>query len=274
MPTQIVKRRSRGFICVNAHPEGCRRNVERQIAVASAGPARPRGPAQRAGHRRLHRLWTGLAHCRGLGLRRAHARRLFRAAARRRQNRHARVTTTRSRCTSAPSATACSPRSINGDAFSDDCKREAIAIIRRELAPLDLVIYSLASPKRTHPRTGVAYNSALKPIGQSFSSRTIELDSEKVVDVTLASRHRKGNRRHRRRDGRRRLAHVDRGSCRGRSARSRRAHAGLFLHRPRADLADLSRRHHRPRQAGPRADRARAGRHAFAPSSAGTPGSR
>ena len=61
----------------------------------------------------------------------------------------------------------------------------AIEIIRRELAPLDLVIYSLASPKRTHPRTGVVYNSALKPIGRAFSSRTIELDSEKVVDVTL-----------------------------------------------------------------------------------------
>lgn len=76
--------------------------------------------------------------------------------------------------------------SINGDAFSDACKRETIALVRRELAPLDLVIYSLASPKRTHPRTGVTYNSALKPIGQSFSSRTIELDSEKVVDVTLA----------------------------------------------------------------------------------------
>ena len=75
--------------------------------------------------------------------------------------------------------------SINGDAFSDECKREAIAIIRRELAPLDLIIYSLASPKRTHPRTGTVHNSALKPIGQSFSSRTIELDSEKVVDVTL-----------------------------------------------------------------------------------------
>ncbi len=75
---------------------------------------------------------------------------------------------------------------INGDAFSDECKREAIEIVRRELAPLDLVIYSLASPKRMHPRTGVIHNSVLKPIGQSYSNRTIELDSEKVVNVTLA----------------------------------------------------------------------------------------
>ena len=75
---------------------------------------------------------------------------------------------------------------INGDAFSDECKREAIEIVRRELAPLDLIIYSLASPKRTHPRTGVVHNSVLKPVGQSYFSQTIELDSEKVVDVTLA----------------------------------------------------------------------------------------
>ena len=74
---------------------------------------------------------------------------------------------------------------INGDAFSDECKRRAIEIVRRNLAPLDLVIYSLASPKRTHPRTGTVHNSVLKPIGREFSSRTVELDSEKVVDVTL-----------------------------------------------------------------------------------------
>ena len=74
---------------------------------------------------------------------------------------------------------------INGDAFSDQCKREAIEIVRRELTPLDLIIYSLASPKRVHPRTGVAYSSVLKPIGQAYSNCSIELDSEKVVNVTL-----------------------------------------------------------------------------------------
>jgi enoyl-[acyl-carrier protein] reductase/trans-2-enoyl-CoA reductase (NAD+) len=75
---------------------------------------------------------------------------------------------------------------LNADAFSDECKRRAIEIIRRDLSPLDLLLYSLASPKRTHPRTGIAHNSVLKPIGREFSSRTVELDSEKVVDVTLA----------------------------------------------------------------------------------------
>jgi enoyl-[acyl-carrier protein] reductase / trans-2-enoyl-CoA reductase (NAD+) len=53
------------------------------------------------------------------------------------------------------------------------------------MAPIDLVIYSLASPKRTDPRTGRVHNSVLKPVGQTFTNRTIELDSEKVVSVTL-----------------------------------------------------------------------------------------
>jgi len=75
--------------------------------------------------------------------------------------------------------------SMNGDAFSDEVKRNAVDVLRRQMAPVDLVIYSLASPKRTDPRTGQVHNSALKPIGQAFTNRTIELDSGKVVSVTL-----------------------------------------------------------------------------------------
>lgn len=75
--------------------------------------------------------------------------------------------------------------SINGDAFSNDCKRQTIELIRRDFGQIDLVIYSLASPRRTHPDTGEVFNSALKPVGAPFTSRTIELDAEKVVPVTL-----------------------------------------------------------------------------------------
>lgn len=75
--------------------------------------------------------------------------------------------------------------SVNGDAFSDEIKAATAEIIRKEMSPVDLVIYSLASPKRAVPQTGQVYNSVLKPIGQAFTNRTIELDSEKVVSVTL-----------------------------------------------------------------------------------------
>lgn len=75
--------------------------------------------------------------------------------------------------------------SINGDAFSDDIKRATAEELRKNMGPVDLVIYSLASPKRTDPRTGITHNSVLKPVGQAYTNRTIELDSEKVVNVTL-----------------------------------------------------------------------------------------
>lgn len=184
MTTQIVKRRSRGFICVNAHPEGCRLNVERQIAVASVAPPGPAAPRNvlvigaSTGYglaSRIAAAWGYEARTLGVFFERppddnktATAGYYNTVALHERAKRDGLFAA-----------------SINADAFSDACKQEVIALVRREFAPLDLIIYSLASPKRVHPRTGVAYNSTLKPIGESFSSRTIELDSEKVVDVIL-----------------------------------------------------------------------------------------
>lgn len=184
MPEQVIKRRSRGFICVNAHPEGCRRNVERQIAAVS--DAIPGGKLPRnvlvigasTGYGLASRIAAGWGcQARTLGVfferppdgdKTASAGYYNTVAVHQRAQRDGLFVA-----------------SLNGDAFSDDIKKQAIEIIRRDLAPLDLVIYSVASPKRTDPRTGAVYNSALKPIGQIFSSRTIELDSEKVADVVL-----------------------------------------------------------------------------------------
>ena len=75
--------------------------------------------------------------------------------------------------------------SMNVDAFSDAAKAQAAEIIRKEMAPIDLVIYSLAAPKRVHPRTGQVFNSTLKPVGQAFTNKTIDLDVGKVMPVTL-----------------------------------------------------------------------------------------
>lgn len=75
--------------------------------------------------------------------------------------------------------------SLNADAFSDEAKRSAVEIIRKEMGKIDLVIYSLASPKRIHPRTGKAHHSVLKPIGKPYTNKTVELDSEKVTQVTI-----------------------------------------------------------------------------------------
>ena len=75
--------------------------------------------------------------------------------------------------------------SLNGDAFSDDAKRAACEILKRELGPVDLIVYSLASPKRQHPRTGVVHNSVLKPIGKPYTNKTVDLSSKKIQEITV-----------------------------------------------------------------------------------------
>lgn len=76
-------------------------------------------------------------------------------------------------------------KSINGDAFSDDIKRQTIDLIKKDLGQVDLVVYSLASPRRTHPKTGVAYASVLKPIGQPFTNKTVDFHTGVISDITI-----------------------------------------------------------------------------------------
>ena len=185
MPLQIVKRRSRGFICVNAHPEGCRRNVERWIAgVRGKIPAGQAGPknALVIGASTGYGLASRIAAAWGYG---AKTLGVFFE----RPPEGDKTATAGHYNTVALHSIAKSDgffaASINGDAFSDDIKRATAEVLRSQMGPVDLVIYSLASPKRTDPRTGQVYNSVLKPVGQAYTNRTIELDSEKVVNVTL-----------------------------------------------------------------------------------------
>jgi enoyl-[acyl-carrier protein] reductase/trans-2-enoyl-CoA reductase (NAD+) len=185
MPLQIIKRRSRGFICVNAHPEGCRRNVERWIAgvkgkmpggqntpknVLVVGASTGYGLASR-----IAAAWGYGAKTLGVFFERPPEGDKTATAG------HYNTVALHSLAKSEGLFAA----SVNGDAFSDEIKRASAEIIRKQMAPVDLVIYSLASPRRTDPDTGAIYNSVLKTVGQPFSNRTIELDSGKVTNVTL-----------------------------------------------------------------------------------------
>ena len=76
-------------------------------------------------------------------------------------------------------------KSINGDAFSDEIKAQTIEAIKADLGQVDLVVYSLASPRRTDPKTGETYRSVLKPIGESFTNRTLDTDKDEVSEVTI-----------------------------------------------------------------------------------------
>lgn len=76
-------------------------------------------------------------------------------------------------------------KSINGDAFSDEIKKQTIDLIKEDLGQVDLVIYSLASPVRVHPKTGVTHRSVLKPIGNTFSNKTVDFHTGKVSEVSI-----------------------------------------------------------------------------------------
>ena len=76
-------------------------------------------------------------------------------------------------------------KSINGDAFSDEIKRQTLDLIKADLGQVDLVIYSLASPVRLHPKTGVLHRSVLKPIVKTFSNKTVDFHSGVVSDVSI-----------------------------------------------------------------------------------------
>lgn len=184
MPLQIVQRRSRGFICLNAHPQGCRRNVEEQIRALTEHGARRNGPGNvlvigaSTGYglaSRIAAAWGFAAKTIGVFLERpAEGSKTASAGFYNTVAFH--EFATRDGLLAA---------SINADAFASDTKRSAAELIRKSLGKIDLLIYSLAAPKRTDSPTGATYSSVLKPIGSSYTNKTVELDSEKVSEITI-----------------------------------------------------------------------------------------
>ncbi len=185
MPQQIVKQRSRGFICINAHPEGCARNVQHQIdAVLRARPAGTIGPQNVLviGSSTGYGLATRIAAAWGFGANtlgvfferppegnRTASAGYYNTAALHRLAREAGLWA----------------EGVNADAFSDEGKRQTIGLIRRGLGKVDLVVYSLASPRRTHPRTGETFHSALKTIGEPFTGKTVNFSTGDVKQITI-----------------------------------------------------------------------------------------
>lgn len=76
-------------------------------------------------------------------------------------------------------------KSINGDAFSNEVKRETLDMIKADLGQVDLVIYSLASPVRTNPATGITHRSVLKPIGNVYTNKTVDFHTGKVSEISI-----------------------------------------------------------------------------------------
>lgn len=180
----IIAPKIRGFICTTAHPEGCAQHVAEQIAVVEGRGLIENGP------KRV--LVIGASTGYGLSSRIAAA---FGSKAAtlgvffERPGENDRPATagwynTRA-FENAANAAGLYARSINGDAFSDEVKAEVIAAIKADLGQVDLVIYSLASPRRTDPATGVVYKSVLKPVGGSYTNKNLNTTTGVVNEITI-----------------------------------------------------------------------------------------
>ncbi|MCB5187258.1 trans-2-enoyl-CoA reductase family protein [Methylobacillus caricis] len=180
----IIKPRVRGFICVTAHPTGCEANVKQQVEYVQQQGAVANGPKRvlvigaSTGYGLAARITAAFgcdAATVGVFLERAG---------------DAGKPGTAGWYNSAAfhkfaEARGLYAHSINGDAFSDAVKQQTIEIIKRDLGQVDLVVYSLASPRRTHPKTGEVFNSVLKPIGKTITQRGLDTDKEVVKDNVI-----------------------------------------------------------------------------------------
>lgn len=179
----IIKPKARGFICITAHPEGCAQNVQEQIDYV-----RKQSPI--VGPKKV--LVIGASTGFGLASRIVSA---FGAGAATIGVFFERPATDNRTATAGWYNTAAFERkakeagvyskSINGDAFSDEIKKRTIEIIKEDLGQIDMVIYSLASPRRTHPITGENFNSVIKPIGKPYTNKTVDFHTGKVTEVTI-----------------------------------------------------------------------------------------
>lgn len=179
----IVKPRIRGFVCITAHPQGCEAKVREEIEIAKAAK-NPNGPKKVLviGSSTGYGLSTRVAAAFGsdaatLGVFFERPSMKGKPASAGWYNSVA--------FEKAAHEAGLYAKSINGDAFSNEIKAQAIETIKADLGQVDLVVYSLASPRRTDPADGETYKSVLKPIGESYKNRTLDTDKGEVSEVTI-----------------------------------------------------------------------------------------
>jgi enoyl-[acyl-carrier protein] reductase/trans-2-enoyl-CoA reductase (NAD+) len=180
----IIKPSVRGFICVTAHPQGCAANVRSQIdyvkskGTLSGMPKRVLVVGASTGYGLSSRIAAAFGGNAGtLGV-------FFEKPAEEGRTGSAGWYNSAA-LEDAAHAAGLYAKSINGDAFSDAIKGQTIELIKADLGQVDAVIYSLASPRRTHPKSGQTFNSVLKPIGAPYTAKTVNTDKGIVSDITI-----------------------------------------------------------------------------------------
>ncbi|KAB8033693.1 enoyl-ACP reductase FabV [Fluviispira multicolorata] len=179
----IIEPKVRGFICTTAHPIGCAQHVQNQINYVKNNP-------KIVGAKKV--LVIGASTGYGLSSRIATA--YGNGAATigvffEKPAEGARTATAGWYNTAAFENAAHKDglyaKSINGDAFSDEIKQKTIELIKQDLEKVDLVVYSLASPRRTHPKTGENFASVLRPIGKTYSEKSINPMTGEIKEVSI-----------------------------------------------------------------------------------------
>jgi enoyl-[acyl-carrier protein] reductase/trans-2-enoyl-CoA reductase (NAD+) len=179
----IIKPRVRGFMCITSHPSGCEKNVRDQIDYIRAqksidAPKRVLVIGSSTGYGLSARITAAFgsgASTLGVFFEKPGTERKpgtagwYNSAA---FHKYA-------------EEDGLYAKSINGDAFSDDIKKTAIETIKSDMGQVDLVIYSLAAPRRQHPVTGEVFNSTLKPVGKDITMLGINTDKEVIQEFSL-----------------------------------------------------------------------------------------
>ena len=180
----VIKPKVRGFICTNAHPTGCAESVAQQIEYVKQQGDLGDGPKNvlvlgcSTGYGLASRITAAFGYgANTLGV-------CFEKAPSERKTGTAGWYNVAAFHDQAKSAGLYAD-TLNGDAFSSEMKDDVIAKIKEEMGKVDLVIYSLAAPRRTDPETGITYKSTLKPVGQAYTTKTYDTDKDKVHEVTL-----------------------------------------------------------------------------------------
>jgi enoyl-[acyl-carrier protein] reductase/trans-2-enoyl-CoA reductase (NAD+) len=179
----IIKPKTRGFICTTAHPLGCAHQVLEQINyVKSQKPIQGPKKVLVIGASTGYGLASRISATFGAG---ADTVGVFfeRPAAEGRTATAGWYNTVEFEKQAREAGYLA--ESINGDAFSNEIKQQTIDLIRSKMGQVDMVVYSLASPRRTHPVTGEVFASVLKPLGGTYSNKTVNFHSGEVTEVTI-----------------------------------------------------------------------------------------
>ncbi|RPD90752.1 trans-2-enoyl-CoA reductase family protein [Aureibaculum marinum] len=179
----IIHPKTRGFICVTSHPEGCAENVQKQINYIKSksnidGAKKVLVIGASTGFGLASRITSAFgSNAATIGVffekppleGRTASSGWYNTAAFEKQAHKEGLYA----------------KSINGDAFSNEIKEQTAQLIKKDFGKVDLVIYSLASPVRTHPETGIRYKSTLKPIENTYTNKTVDFHTGEIKDISI-----------------------------------------------------------------------------------------